>query len=131
MSLNTGFFKTDGSKKRDLLYAAFIINLLAIIHAITCLTLRYYNISDGLFLTILTILMIALLVQFFKGTTEIFLALALLSCLSGFYMGTIGADLISKFINNDLLAHVFTTILITEIIGWLIFVILKKSTKSK
>lgn len=131
MKIHSTFFKTDGKKSRDLKYAAIIINILALIHAITCFLLRYYNISDGLFLTTLTILMIALLVSFFKGTTEIFLALALLSCLAGFYMGTIGAEVIENSINNDLMAHVITTVVITEILGWLVFVILKKSTKSK
>lgn len=124
--MNISFFKTDGDKERDFVRLSIIIHSFALIHALTCFTLRSFIFNDGLFLTILTIGMIAVLVNFFNGNTEIFLAMAFLACLAGFYLGVEGARLISLFIKNDLLTHTILTAFITESLGWSVVTIIRK-----
>jgi hypothetical protein len=130
--MKTSVFKTNGEKGRDLQFVNFTVHLFAFIHATVCFLLRYYNLDDGLFLTILTLAMIILLINFFNGTTDVFLSLSLLSILAGFYLGTKGADLISLVIPDfPILTHVFATIIVTEFLGWMVYFILRKGLKKR
>ncbi len=128
--MKTSVFRTNGDKKRDIKIVNILIHFFALVHATACYILLTNSLPDGLFLTILTIIMIILLINFFNGTTEVFVSLSLLACLAGFYLGTKGALLIGYFINNTIFTHVIATALVTEIVGWLVFLILyKKSFK--
>ena len=125
--MKTSVFKTNGNVKRDLRFLYITINLFAFIHAAVCFILLSLNLDDGLFLTILTIAMIVILIYFFNGTTDVFLSLSLLSILAGFYMGTKGADLIYILLPGySILTHVIATIVVTEILGWSVYFILRK-----
>lgn len=128
--MKNSIFKTDGNKKRDLFISSIIIHSLAFIHALSCFLLRLSDIGDGPVLTILTITMVVLIINFFKGTTDVFLSLLLISCLAGFYLGTNGAILLSKiFPFSEILTHVITTFLVTEVLGWLVFIIVRRPVK--
>lgn len=130
--MNFSVFKTSGVIKKDLIFVNFLIHSFAVVHALVCFLLRSAGINDGLSLTILTILMIVLLINYFNGTTDVFLSLSLLSCLAGFYLGTKGAILLGKFLpDNLLLTHMIATFLITEILGWLVYFILRRRSKRK
>jgi len=126
------FFKTSGVLKKDLIFVNFLIHSFAIIHALACFLLRYYDHDDGLTLTILTIFMIVLLINYFSGATDLFLSLSLLSCLAGFYLGTKGAVLLGYLLpDNPLLTHIIATFLVTETLGWLVYFILRRRSKRK
>lgn len=126
------FFKTSGVLKKDLVFVNFLIHFFAIIHALVCFLLRFYGYDDGLVLTILTISMIVILINYFSGATDVFLSLSLLSCLAGFYLGTKGATLLGILLpNNPLLTHVIATFLVTETLGWLVYFILRRRSKRK
>ena len=68
-------FKSTGEKNRDLKIVNIIVHLFAITHALVCFILLSYGIDDGIFLTILTLLMIIILINFFNGTTDVFVSL--------------------------------------------------------
>lgn len=123
--------KSEGDKKKDFIYVNSIIHGFAIVHAAACFSLLSAGLSDGLILTVLTIIMIVLLINYFNGTTDVFLSLSVLSCLAGFYLGTAGAKLIDEVIGNNVLTHVIATVLVTEILGWLVFLILRKRMSIK
>ncbi|GAB1375166.1 hypothetical protein MASR1M46_20640 [Bacteroidales bacterium] len=125
--MKSSILKSNGDKRRDILFVHLTIHLFALIHSFLCFILRLNNIDDGIFLTILTLLMILTLINFFNGTTDVFVSLSLLSLLAGFYLGTKGADLIGLIIpNSQILTHVLATFLVTEFLGWLVFFVLRK-----
>jgi hypothetical protein len=71
--------------------------------------------------------MIIILINFFNGTIDVFVSLSLLSLLAGFYIGTKGADVIAILIpENEVITHVLATLAVTEILGWMVFFILRK-----
>lgn len=123
--------KSEGDKRKDFIYVNSIIHGFALVHAVACFSLLTAGLSDGLILTVLTIIMIVLLINYFNGTTDVFLSLSVLSCLAGFYIGTAGASIIAEIIDNNVLTHVIATILVTEILGWLVFLILRKRMTNK
>lgn len=129
-NMKTSVFKTNGDVKRDLRFLNITISLFALIHALVCYVLRSMSIDDGLFLTILTIGMIVILINFFNGTVDVFLSLSLLSILAGFYLGTKGADLVYLVLPDfPILTHVIATIMVTVFLGWAVYFILRKRIK--
>ncbi len=125
--MKSSVFKSSGDKSSDLIFVNLVVHLFAATHALVCMYLRLKGIDDGIFLTILTLLMIILLINFFNGTTDVFVSLSLLSLLAGFYLGTKGADLFAlAFPNSPVLTHVLATIAVTEVLGWMVFFILRK-----
>lgn len=130
--MKPSIFKTNGDTKRVLQFVNVTIHLFALVHALLCFILRSYNIDDGIFLTILTLLMIITLINYFNGTTDIFVSLSLLSLLAGFYLGTKGAGLLEYILpNNQILTHVLATFLVTELLGWMVFFVLRKRLLKK
>lgn len=123
-------FKTDGDKQRDFIFVSIVIHTLASLHSLSCFLLRTFEKDDALVLTILTITMVVLIISFFKGTTDVFLSLLLISCLAGFYLGTNGAYLISLIIPDfPVLTHVIATFIVTETLGWLVYIIMRRPLK--
>jgi hypothetical protein len=130
--MDLAFFKTSGILKKDLIFVNILIHTFAVVHALACFLLRFYGFDDGLALTILTIAMIVLLINYFSGATDVFLSLSLLSCLAGFYLGTKGAILLGYLLpNNPLLTHIIATFLVTESLGWLVYFILRRRSKRR
>ncbi|MDD2799166.1 MAG: hypothetical protein PHV20_11300 [Bacteroidales bacterium] len=86
--------------------------------------------DPGSILTILTIALVIVLTRLNDYPLDVTAALALISCFAGFFLGTAGAELLSTiFSESKALAQILTTILVTEIIGWLTFVIVEQSSK--
>ena len=130
--MKPSIFKSTGEKRRDFKIVNVIIHLFAITHALVCFLLRSNGVDDGIFLTVLTLLMIIILINFFNGTTDVFVSLSLLSLLAGFYIGTKGADLIAFLIpDNEVITHVLATFTVTEVLGWMVFFILRKRLTRK
>lgn len=125
--MKSSVFKSTGEKNRDFIIVNIIVHVFAITHALVCFILRSNGVDDGIFLTILTLLMIIILINFFNGTIDVFVSLSLLSLLAGFYIGTKGADVIAILIpENEVITHVLATFAVTEILGWMVFFILRK-----
>lgn len=123
-------FKSDGNRSRDFKIVSVIVHLFALLHALVCHILRSGALDDGWALTILTIIMVVLIINFFKGTTDVFLSLLVISSLAGFYLGTNGAVLISYIIPySPVLTHVISTFAVTEILGWLVYFSVRKPQK--
>lgn len=109
-----------------------IIHSFAIAHALTVILLRGSRIGDDTVLTILTILMILLLTRQYEFPLDISAAIALLCCLSGFYLGTKGAEMLEQS-SNRLIAeysNVITTVMVTEILGWITFFIVRRKREN-
>lgn len=111
--------------------AHLIIHPFAIAHALVCLLLYDTSFGDGIVLTILTIAMIIVLVRSFGGPLDLMLGLLLLGCLAGFYLGTKGADLVQHCFPSmkSLYTHVITTALVTEILGWTLFLVVRRKQR--
>ncbi|MFA6335554.1 MAG: hypothetical protein WCX48_08370, partial [Bacteroidales bacterium] len=62
--MNLSVFKTSGVLKKDLIFVNLLIHTFALIHALVCFLLRNARLDDGLALTILTIFMIVLLINY-------------------------------------------------------------------
>lgn len=111
--------------------ANLVIHGFAAAHAISTALFRGFEADPGWQLSILTILMIVLLTRINDTPLDVTAAIALISCLAGFYLGTIGADVMLVLLPHSvILSQVITTVLVTEILGWLTFLIVRKS-KSK
>lgn len=132
-----------------------IIHSFALAHAITAFVLNYIGTRDDILLTILTIAMIITIARMYDFPIDVTSALALLGCFAGFYMGTKGADIISgilggqiatnstdlaitlaentKTIGGKLIpyANIITTFIVTEFLGWMVFLIVRRNKKNK
>lgn len=103
-----------------------IIHLFAVAHAITAIGLRWLNFDDSIVLTMLTIALIIIISRTYTLPVDVTIALTLLCCFAGFYLGTFGANVIHQIINttNDQTTiNAVTTLVITEILGWMTYLI--------
>lgn len=110
-----------------------IIHGFALAHALTIILFGMMGLGDDIPLTILTILMIILIARRYDFPLDISAALALVCCFAGFYLGTKGADIIGNLFDHKLesTANVISTLLVTEILGWLTYFIVRKRGKTE
>lgn len=117
---------------RYTLISNILIHCFALAHALTALLLFSTSVGDEIPLTVLTIAMIIGLAKLYECPLDMAAALALLGCFAGFYLGTIGPEIImgdSAF--GVTWIHSLTTAIITEILGWATFVIVKRKSVKK
>ena len=96
----------------------WIIHSFAFMHAAVALSCRMTGIEDELLLTMLTMAM-ALLICFRKNfSIEFTASVIIIVNIIGYLLGTVGAELLSKIINNPYAVHAVSTALTTEILGW-------------
>lgn len=104
---------------------AWIIHIFAILHAAVALVCRAGGIEDELFLTVLTMSM-ALLICLKKAiTVEFTAAIVIVVNILGYFIGTLGADLMELFISSPYIVHALSTAITTELLGWSIVMITK------
>ena len=104
---------------------AWIIHIFAILHAAVALGCRAGGIEDELFLTVLTMSM-ALLICLKKAiTVEFTAAIVIVVNILGYFIGTLGADLMELFISSPYIVHALSTAITTELLGWSIVMITK------
>jgi hypothetical protein len=88
--------------------------------------------DPGIFLTILTIAMIVILSRLNDYPLDVTAALTLICCLGGFFMGTKGAIWFTRHAGTpENLAQILTTVLVTEILGWITYLIVRRSPKKE
>jgi ABC-type uncharacterized transport system permease subunit len=111
-----------------------VLNLLvhgfALAHAVTSLLLFSTDFGDSIPLTSLTIAMIVCIARLYDYPLDVTAILALLCCFAGFYIGITGAKFLSGyFAILDRYAHQVTTFIVTELMGWATFFIVKRNRK--
>ena len=111
-----------------------ILNILihgfALAHGVTSLLLFHTSVGDGVALTMLTIAMVVSVSYQYGYPLDVTAILALLCCFAGFYLGTAGAQLIMESLEPlSEFAHQITTVLVTELLGWATFFIVRKNKK--
>lgn len=110
--------------------AHITIHSFAAAHAITAAIIIARGSDPGTILTILTIAMVVVLTRLNDYPLDVTAALALISCFAGFFLGTAGADLLSSWLKESAaLAQILTTVAVTEILGWLTYIIVAQSSK--
>lgn len=95
-----------------------IIHIFALLHAAVAFLCRMGGVDDSLLLTALTMSMAVIIcLKKDSGTSLIAADLILVNAL-GYIFGTYGARLLLNFIGSDILVHVVSTTVTTEILGW-------------
>ena len=104
---------------------SWVIHLFALLHAAVALCCRLAGVEDELLLTILTMSM-ALVICIRKGLTIDFSAASIIVVnIIGYFLGTYGALVISRFFSSPLVSHAISTALTTEILGWSLLALTK------
>jgi hypothetical protein len=107
-----------------------LIHGFALAHGVTSLLLFHTRVGDGVALTILTIAMVVSVAYRYDYPLDVTAILALLCCFAGFYLGTAGASLIVEYWSAvSGFVHQLTTVLVTELLGWATFFIVRKNKK--
>lgn len=101
-----------------------IIHGFALLHATVSLVLRLSFDKDELALTMLTIAMVVYLSRVWKAPLYIAMSLAVIASVAGHYIGITGADLL--YSGLGIFRNCFMTFLISETIGWLVFLVVRK-----
>ncbi|MDE5708490.1 MAG: histidine kinase [Alistipes sp.] len=100
-----------------------LIHLFAAGHAAVVVLSRIFDYVDDVPLTVLTLSMI-LIISIRRGLrAELVAALALICIFVAYGVGIYGAQFIQRFVGNGILAPAITTALITELVGWLTYVL--------
>jgi hypothetical protein len=106
-----------------------VIHGFALAHALTSLWLYPSRMGDTIPLTILTIAMIVVIARMHDYPLDVMAVLALLSCFAGFYIGTAAPELLRKYAILTDGVHQITTFIVTELLGWAAFFIVKAKKK--
>lgn len=126
------YFKRTYDTKKNTLKANLIVLLFVLAHALCCYFTHDTKFGDGLILTVLTLAMVYSLIKFYGIPFEVFLGIAFLSCFAGFYLGTEGAKLLQSWAPDlGIWINVIMTSAVTEVLGLIIILLLRKNWKSK
>ena len=114
------------------LSANLIVHGFALAHASLAALIIHQGADPGIYLTILTIAMIVILARMNEYPLDVTAALTLICCLGGFFMGTKGADLFTDYLDtSETMAQIYTTVLVTEILGWITYFIVRRTQKKE
>lgn len=111
---------------RKIILVNIIIHGFALAHAITAGALAQTLVGDEAALTALTTAMIITIALVYGRSYSIGKALGLLGTFAGFYLGSRGAVFLIKWIPGiGNAANAITTTVVTEMLGWATYVIVK------
>lgn len=112
--------------------ANLIVHGFALAHAALAALIIHQGSDPGIFLTILTIAMIVILARINDYPLDVTAALTLICSLGGFFMGTQGAELFTDYLGaSESTAQISTTVLVTEILGWITYFIVRRTQKKE
>lgn len=99
---------------------SWVIHLFAVAHTLSSWAMAHFGLSDEILLSLLTISMIVVVTQLYRLPLEVSAALAALCCFAGFYLGTLGGNLLTGSGVGWLInySNEITTFVVTEIMGW-------------
>ena len=95
-----------------------IVHIFAALHAAVTIACLEAGISDELFLTILTMAMIILVCLKKNLNLEFTAGIVIVINVTGYLLGTAGANLIGMFFSTDWVVHACSTAFTTELLGW-------------
>jgi uncharacterized protein (DUF697 family) len=117
---------------RKIIIVNVLIHGFAAAHAVTAAALSQTIVGDEAALATLTITMIIAISRVYNRAYDVGQALAVLGVFAGFYMGTRGAATLVKWIPGiGNVANAITTTIVTEILGWATYVIVKEGKNPK
>ncbi len=111
--------------RRRTMPAYAIIHLFALAHAVVAVVSRALNYYDDVPLTLLTISMVAILSIRYRLQVELSAVLILIASFVGFLAGGYGGLALRVVLRSDLWAPAITTFLVTELIGWSIWLFVR------
>ena len=112
--------------------AHVVIHGFAFAHAITATLIIMQHSDPGIILSILTIAMIVILTRLNDYPLDVTMALALICCLAGFFLGTTGAVSIASFFPvSAMTSQIITTVLVTEMLGWITYLIVRRAQRKE
>ncbi len=110
--------------------ANLIVHGFALAHAALAALILQQGSDPGIYLTILTISMIVILARMNEYPLDVTAALTLVCILGGFFMGTKGAEWFTDYLDTtETMAQIYTTVLVTEILGWITYFIVRRTQK--
>lgn len=95
-----------------------IVHIFAALHAAVTIACLEAGIGDELFLTILTMAMIILVCLKKNLNLEFTAGIVIVINVTGYLLGTAGANLIGMFFSTDWVVHACSTAFTTELLGW-------------
>lgn len=95
-----------------------IVHIFAALHAAVTIVCFEAGIGDELFLTILTMAMIILVCLKKNLNLEFTAGIVIVINVTGYLLGTAGANLIGMFFSTDWVVHACSTAFTTELLGW-------------
>lgn len=95
-----------------------IVHIFAALHAAVTIACFEAGIGDELFLTILTMAMIILVCLKKNLNLEFTAGIVIVINVTGYLLGTAGANLIGMFFSTDWVVHACSTAFTTELLGW-------------
>lgn len=126
------FLKKTDDPKQNALRAQLLVQIFVVLHGVVCLLTHNVRSGDGLYLTLLTIAMVYVLIRFYRIPFDVFLGIAFLSCLSGFYLGVEGARLMDALLPLwGVWNNVLMTMAVTELLGQVIILLFRKEWKTR
>lgn len=104
-----------------------IIQLFALAHLFLVWLCNYFQLNDAYLLTPLTIVLILILTSSYNYPPDVTFVLAVFACLSGFFLGTRGAQWLGSVLDLEgVELHMLCTFLITELLGYGIFLVVRR-----
>lgn len=101
------------------------IHIFALLHALTTLLFKMWFGRDDYALTILTIAMVIYIARQWQRPMSIGMSLAILACFTGYYVGDLGVG--AFFPKFGIAGNMFTTLTVTEFIGWITYLIVRQN----
>lgn len=95
-----------------------VIHIFALLHAAVTILCLEAGIGDELFLTVLTMAMILLVCLKKNLNLEFTAGIIIIINVTGYLLGTAGANLIGMIFSSDLAVHAISTAFTTELLGW-------------
>jgi len=112
--------------------AHLVVHGFALAHAVLAAIVLSQQSDPGVLLTILTIAMIVVLALLNDYPLDVTTALALISCFAGFFLGTIGAKwIVALFSTSPEVSQIITTVIITELLGWTTYFIVRRTQRKE
>ncbi len=95
-----------------------IIHIFALLHVVTAVLCRMWNLGDELVLTTLTIILTVILCLRYRQSVEFSSIVIIITNIAGYILGNGIAALVGLFIDHPLLSPAIATFTTTEAMGW-------------
>jgi sensor histidine kinase YesM len=97
---------------------AWIIHIFALLHLVTALLCRLYQVDDELLLTMLTMVMTLIVCQKKNLSIEFSASMIIVGNVIGYLLGTLNAKLLGLAFASPYIIQPLSTFITTEILGW-------------